>query len=895
MMPRRRRLAIGAFVAIVVLLVGGRLAAEFVEDLLWYQTLEMERVFWVRWGSAALVRILLGGVFAVLLFANLSIVSRTLGTIRVRRRFANIEIAERLPSTYILTALIGISALSGWWLSAGVTDPLAFLAAFRHARWGVPDPFFGLDVSFYTFVLPVLDQLQTLFGLLAVWTAILVASAYAVTGALKISGGQLQVSLTARRHLGVLAGAFLVIVAWDLWLDRYGLLLAGSGVGDAVGYTDAHARQPALFVMALLALATAGAVAVGLWRDQRHIALISLALLAAGGVLARVVVPALMQKLVVEPPYIQQHVDFTRRAYQLDDIATVRLPYRDSLALSDSALLRALGGAPLWDPRPLHTTFNEKESLYGYYAFASVHADRYGGEQVAVAVRELDLAELAPDARTWQNLHLRYVSGQGAVVTPMAEMGADGSPVYYLRDLGSPSGPGSDRGGPTLAPQAPGTLALENPEVYFGERTSGYVVVEPGSLAAGVQLSSFWRKLVFAWAFQSRNLLLSRSVTPGSKVVYRRMVVDRVRRVAPFLRFLPDRGTQPVIHQGHLVWLVDGYTVSPSFPLSRRASLEAIPLRYVRNSVKATVDAVTGEVRLYAVDPTDPILRTYASFFPGVLEPLEEMPESLRGHLRFPAPLLDLQAAILGDYHLRDPARFYARDDVWTPSTELYRAEEQAVPATYAMLPLPGESEREFLLTVPLSARGRPNLAALLVARNDPPYYGQRVLYELPRDELVPGPQQVEAMIDQNPEISQQLSLWKEGGSQVIRGRILVVPVESTLVYLEPLFLEADQAATPQLERVILSAPGTVVMRSTLAAGIAALVSDEAERAAPPPAAPRDTIPRGAPMADALLESLRRLMDQADADLRAGDWAGFGESWSRIRELLRSLPAESGP
>lgn len=893
MMPRRRKIAIAAFVALVLLLVGGRLAAEFVEDLLWYQTLDMERVFWTRWFATAVVRLVLGTLFAVALFVNLSIVTRTLGTIRVRRRVANIEIAERLPEPYILAALIAISALSGWWLSAGATNPLAVLAAFRHTAWGVDDPFFGLDASFYVFVLPILDQLQVLSGLLVAWTAILVISAYAVTGAIKLGGGQLQVSQVARRHLAVLGAAFLVIIAWDLWLDRYALVLAGSGVGGAIGYTDAHARQPAMFVMVILALGTAVAVAVGLWRDQRHIALVSLALLVAGGVLARVVFPALMQKLVVEPnesgrerPYIERHIEFTRRAYQLDEIESVPIPYSNAAQPSDSAVLRALAGAPLWDPRPLHTTYNQEEALRGYYTFASVHPDRYSGEQVAVAVRELDPAQIPAQARTWENLHLQYVSGQGAVVTPMAEMSGDGSPVYHLRDLAPPR----------LSPDAPPSLELSQPDVFFGEHTMGYVVVQPEALPSGVPLSSLWRKLVFAWAFQSRNLLLSNSVTPGSKVVYRRSVVDRVQRAAPFLRLPPERAVHPVIHEGHIVWLVDAYTTSSSFPLSRGAVLDGLSVRYARNSVKATVDGVTGEVRLYAVDPDDPILRTYAAFFPGLLEPLDAMPAALREHLRFPAAMLELQAAILGDYHLRDPARFYAREDVWAAATEIYRSAELPVGATYAMLPLPGEREPEFLLTLPLSAQGRPNLAALLVSRNDPPHYGQRLLYEFPRDEPVPGPQQIEAQIDQNPDISQQLSLWREGGSQVIRGRILVVPLDSTLIYLEPLFLEADQTATPQLERVILSDGHSVVMRSSLTDAVGALFSPDAPTTAPV-AAPEETRTRSPeePVADAVLERSRQLLERADAQLRSGDWAGFGESWRALRELLENASPGEDP
>lgn len=893
MIPRRRRLAIAAFVAFVLLLVGGRLAAEFVEDLLWYQTLEMERVFWTRWFATLLVRVVLGALFAVALFMNLTVVTRTLGTIRVRRRVANIEIAERLPEPYIVAALVLIAGLSGWWLSAGISDPLAVLAAFRHAAWGIRDPYFELDVSFFVFVLPVLDQLQVLVGLLIAWAAILVVSAYAVTGAIKVAGGRVQVSPVARRHLGVLGAAFLVVIAWDLWLDRYALVLAGNGVAGAVGYTDAHARQPAMFVLAILALGAAAAVAIGLWKDQRHIALISLALLMAAGVLARAVIPALMQKLVVEPneaarerPYIEQHIEFTRRAYQLDAIESVRLPYRGEMQPSDSAVLAALAGAPLWDTRPLHTTFNATEALRGYYTFASVHPDRYDGAQVAVAVRELEVESLRADVQTWQNLHLTYVSGQGAVVAPTAEMSSDGSPTYYLRDLEPPR----------ISPDAPASINLDDPSVFFGERTSRYVVVEPDALPMGVPLNSLWRKLVFAWAFQSRNLLLSGSVTPGSRVVYRRSVTERVRRVAPFVRLLPDRGVLPVIHEGHIVWLIDGYTTTLNFPLARRAQLEALETRYARNSIKAMVDAVTGEVRLFVVDPNDPILRTYAAFFPGLLEPLEAMPEALQRHLRVPAPLLELQAAILGDYHLQDPGRFYARDDIWAPSTEIYRAEEQTVGATYAMLPLPGRTEPEFLLTVPLSARGRPNLAAMLVARNDPPAYGERYLYELPRDELVPGPQQIEAQIDQNPEISQQLSLWKEGGSQVIRGRILVVPVDSTLVYLEPLFLEADQTATPQLERVILAAGGQVVMRSTLREAVAALFTNDAPVVEParreePSPAPGSSTSRD----DAVLNRFRELVSRADAQLRSGDLAAFGESWRQLRQLLESSTVPLDP
>ncbi|MEX2571363.1 MAG: UPF0182 family protein [Gemmatimonadota bacterium] len=883
----RRATLSAVVVAFLLLLLGGRLVAGFLADLLWYRSIDLESVFWTRWRAALVVRGVVAAVVAVTVFVNLWFVTRSLGAIRVRRRYANIEIAERLPQVYVLSAISLVALFSAWWLSAGVADPLPVLAAIRPELWGLADPVFQLDAAFYVFQLPVLNRLQTLAALLVFWIALLAVAAYVATGAIKVAEGKPSVSPLPRRHLGALLAAFLVLYAVNVWLDRYGIIVDGSGFAGALGYTDVAARLPAKLAVLVLALIAAGAIAYGAWIADPRLPIAGGILLFIGLVGAEAIYPSAIQRFVVEPnefpreaTFIEQHLDFTRRAYRLDEVRRVRMDYQSSVDLDEDAVLERLRGVPLWDPRPLLTTFQQQQALFRYYSFGSVHHDRYGegadAEPIGISVRELDTNELEEAAQTWQNLHLNYVAGQGVVVSPLTRMSAGGTPSFYVWDLDPPK----------LAPDAPPGLALQNANVYFGERTTEYVIVDDAAEPRGVALDATWKKFLFAWAFQSKNVLLSGELSDDSKVVYRRQVVERVRAVAPFLRVSPDRSVYPVIHEGHIVWVVDAYTTSASFPLSAVIGFEGQGVRYVRNSVKATVDALTGEVRLYAADVADPILTTYSRIFPGLVRPLDEMPAGLRTHLRFPVPLMNLQAQVLGAYHLLDPRLFYEQQDVWSVPTEQFRGAPTPMEPTYAIYPLPDSDEPEFLLSVPYVARGRQNMTALMVTRNDPANYGEQILYELPRDEQIPGPQQVEAMIDQNPEISQQLALWRRGGSDVLRGHLMIVPIENTLIYVEPLFLEAQNAAVPQLERIILARQGRVVMQPTFSTAVAMLLDDEAVGSLA--TADADTTAPADPMVGdpEAIARARRLLDEAEALLRSGDWAGFGRTWQSLRDAL---------
>ncbi len=892
-MKTYRSVVVAAVVlGVLIVLMGGSALAGFLSELFWYRSLNLDDVFWTHWRGALIVRGTATVLILTIVAINLMVVTRSLGAIRVRRRYGNIEIAERLPQSYLIIAVTLISAFSAWWLSGGFADPLPILAAFNPVAWGVRDPAFGFDAAFYVFQLPVISRIQTMGSVVTFWVALLAIAAYASTGALRIVDGRPSVTRIARRHLGILAAAFLAFYAMNVWLDRYWLVVDGNGFGGALGYADMYARLPAKLVVFGLILLTAASIGYGAWVGNPRLAVASGFLLVLGLIGAEVVYPSSIQRFVVEPnqfpresPFIEHQIGFTRLAFNLHDIERVPMPYEQRVDIEPAALVSRLEGIPMWDPRPLMTTYQAQQGLFRRYAFASVHHDRYGGngsvEPIAISVRELDTNELEPAAQTWQNLHLNYVSGAGAVASPAARMSPNGTPIFYVWDLDPPK----------LSPDAPPELALTDPRIYFGERASEYVIVGDDHPPIGVPLDATWRKALFAWYFRSKNILLSGDLREDSRIVFRRRIAERVQAAAPFLYVPMEGSAYPVIADGHVVWVVDAYTTSASFPLSPLVGFENRGVRYVRNSVKATVDAVTGEIRLYAIDPADPILRAYSSIFPTLLRPFEEMPEVIREHMRFPVRMMTLQAQVIGAYHLLDPRQFYEQQDVWAIAVELYRGTPSTMEPTYSLFPLPGQEETEFLLSVPFVARGRQNMTALMVTRNDPPNYGKQILYLLPRDVQIPGPQQIDAAIDQDPEISQQLALWRRGGSDVLRGHLVVMPVNGTLLYVEPLFLEAENAAIPQLERVIIAQAGRVVMEPTFESAAARLVGGQGSLAAAAEAAEgtgtRDSpaSPGWEPMARA-----RQLLDEAEALLRAGDWAGFGRALQTLRGALTVPP-----
>jgi uncharacterized membrane protein (UPF0182 family) len=750
------------------------------------------------------------------------------------------------------------------------------------------------------------------------------AAGYAATGSLTFRTGQAHIADLPRKHLAVLAGIFLLLLGVRFWLSPFLLLTDGnSGVQGIFGFADAHARVPGYKVLALL---TAGGGLTTIWAafKKKFAPLLGSGIaVVLGGLLLVQVYPEIIQRWRVEPnelnretPFIEANLEFTRLGFGLADLRKGEFDF-DAEARPDwGAAARQFAGLPIWTSATLLTTFQEVEARFRYYDFEEVAVDRYpspaGVIPVAVAVREIDPGGI--EDPNWQNLHLRprYLAGMGAVASDVTHRTPQGRPPMFLSGI-PPVG--------TDDPAAPEALSLTEPSVYFGSRPQLYAILNsiddqeegaaaggddsgpdasqtPGPLAGpvdkvqGIPLKGFLRTMAFAWRFRDANLLFASEVTSESLIVYRRNAAERAGAIAPFLRFF--EAPYPVLHEGRIVWILEGFTSTRRFPLSTVQELPGGPgATYARNSVKVTVDGVTGETSFYRSDDEDPLLEAWSRVFPEVLKPLEEMPAGLRSHIRYPRSLLELQARVLLQYHQETPPRFHGQQDVWAIPQELaqgtrpvrYRPE-------YGLYRLPGEDTPEFLLATVFVPAGRQNLTGFLAARCDPEHYGELHLLEIAVEEQVPGPRQVEALVEQDPVISQQFSLWRQGGSQVWSGHLHVVPVGRTILYLEPIFLAAESDAIPELRRFVVSDGRRVAMEETLSQAITALAGAAGEDFADLPAAgaqelstlPVDRWPR---------EALE-LLDTAEERLRSGDWTGFGAALEELRALLRSISSREG-
>jgi len=896
------RVLIAVAVTLFAVLVFGRAIAVFYTDGLWYGALGHGSVFWSRLLTALSVRLVMGALGAALILANLWYVLRQLGPVHLRRRYGNLEIAEQVPRTYLIAAAVVIAVLAGWWLSAlqfTTNGALAMLAWLRAEQWGTVDPLFGNDLSFYVFTLPAWVRILEFLLIILIWSVLLVGIGYVLVGAVRIRGSRWELDERPRLHFALLFGGLLIGLGLHLLLQRYALLFDGGGFRGAIGYTDVHARLPGLLVLAVLAFASASALVYGAWRRLWVPPALTLGLFVLAAIGMGAVYPAIVQKVQVEPnelgresPYIRWNLEFTRRAYGLDAIERKPFSYRRPDADTWNAMAPALAQLPLWDLNPLQTLYNELETERTYYYFPDVDFDRYpvpdGVRHVAVGVREFAAERLPAENRTWQSLHLNpmYTRGFGVVVTPTAEK-QRGDPIYWLRDVQPVN----------RSAAAPASLELREPSIYFGERMTSYAIVAhagrfaeeddeelaapPPPVSSGVPLSSFGRVLAFAWRFRDQNLLFARELGDTSRILFRRTVRDRVAALAPFLHW--DQDPQPVVLDGRVVWVVDGYTATASYPLSRPHDVPDLgAVRYLRSGVKAIVDGVSGAVQLYMLENPDPILRTYASIFPTLFQPATSLPQELRQHLRYPTQLFRAQAEMLREFHVDRPDRFFAGEDVWQLPEDAIAGQAAPSRSEFTSAIVPGESAPEFLLMQPFIARERQNMRGLLMARSDGAAYGRLVLIEMPRDDQIRGPQQVQSIIEQDPQISQELALWRQRGSNVQLGRLRILPTDSSILYVEPLFLSASENGLPQLQRVIVTDGTAVAMAEDVAGAVAELLGEATSSPRATSAEPSTAAPAGDPWQQRALE----LMREADRALRAGDFAGFGDAWSRLRSHL---------
>jgi hypothetical protein len=967
-----RSLGLGVAVVVVLgLLLLFGVGLDLWTDALWYTSVGFDSVFWTRL-TATLG--LFAGAFvlaAVVLLANLWVARRLApppgaagGTSALRTWIDRLnEAAQNAegrggrpgsgfgdrrgpggPSTVVfepgdlpdltpfagmaLTIVALFAALTvGASVSAAWETVLLWSQQVTFAPDGAPavtDPVFGRDIGFFLFELPFLRVVQGLFNGLVV-AALLLAAVQYLVGA---SRSGLVFSTPIRVHLAVLAGLFLLSVAFGYQLDKYELVYSTRGIATGVSYTDQNAQFFAFDVLTVLsglaaALLVGGAFARVLWPLGFTIAVWFLASLIIGRLY-----PEAVQRFSVVPNqyaqeerYIGNNIAMTRLAYGLD--SWTERPFRGEAVLTEEDIEReadTFRSARLWDYRPLGDTLDQLQTVRRYYDFTDVDTDRYtidGVErQVMLSARELAL-EGNPAAVGWINQRIVFTHGIGVTMVPVNEVASEGQPRLLIGNLP----PVSSGGAP----------AVTEPRIYFGERNSSYVVVgarqaefdyptgetegvdsaqttTSWSGTSGIRLDNTMMRLLFALRFRDLDLLISDQITNDSQVLFHRSINDRLGRIAPFLRY--DKDPYIVIDgDGRIVYVQDAYTVSDRFPHAQgfdpsilEESQLGAPFNYIRNSVKITMDAYDGSMHFYMSDPSDPIVRAYAGVFPDLFEPLDAMPADLRAHLRVPEELFNVQTRQYGRYHVTNTEQFFRTDDLWTvPQSQ---TSEQTLPseAYYVVMRLPGEEGVEFTLLQPMVPTSRPNMIAWIAARMDEPNFGETVVYRFPADSTVFGPAQIEARIDQDAAISQQVTLWEGSGSKVIRGNLIVLPLGESLIYLQPVYLQSTGSAFPEFRRIVVASPREVVWAETLGESLRLLLEAEGEPGPGPTPSP-GTSPTPEPSATpaptpgvdlptdipGLIEYANAHFELAEAALRDGDFATYGAEIALVEAALQQL------
>lgn len=792
------------------------------------------------------------------------------------------------PALLVVGLLAGLNAASRWeqWIRFSRATP-----------FGLTDPIFGNDIGFYVFRLPFVSFVLNFLFFILFLTLLLTALVYFLYRGIVLTARGPAFSAGSQSHLLILVTSLLLLQAGSFYLSAYDILYSPSGVVFGAGFSDISASLPALRVLAVLCVAVAAVTAVQIFRRRWRPILAGLALLAVVWVVGLGIYPSLLQRfrvvpneIVAERPFITNAIRMTRQAYGLDGIEERDFPADENLRGEDLARNAAtITNIRLWDHRPLLATYSQVQEIRTYYKFVDVDNDRYliNGElrQVMLSPRELSYRNL-PGGRSWINDHMVYTHGYGVVLGPVNRISPEGLPEFWIKDI---------------PPVSTGSIVVTRPEIYYGEIGNDYVLVKtkrpeldyPSGAdnvytnyqgKGGVPVGSLLRRLLFALRFGTVNIPLNADITPESRIMYYRLVQERVRTLAPFLRLDPD-AYLVITQDGRLVWIVDAYTTTDRYPYSE-------PTRnlgnYIRNSVKATVDAYDGTVNLYLADPSDPIIQVYQKAFPGILKPLSAMPADLLAHIRYPQELFRIQARKYSLFHMRDPQVFYNKEDLWSIPKKSANGREAEIEPYYTIMRLLGERKEEFVLLLPYTPTRKDNMSAWLAARSDVPNYGKLLVYNFPKQKLVFGPRQIEARIDQDSYISQQLSLWGQRGSVVIRGSLLAIPIERSLIYVEPLYLAAERGQLPELKRVIVAYASQIAMEESLELSLKQIFGEKARQ--PIVArAPETAAPGGGRSAVVLASQALQHYTRAQEYLRRGEWAAYGEELKRLEQTLREF------
>lgn len=903
MNPRTLRLIAVIAVPLILFMI----SSSYVFEWMWMNELGYSQVFWTVRGAQVLLTLAAFIVAGVYLTVNLRYLAdrlRSVSFVGTPLQNLNINLAidrhhKQLKLVFSLIAVfIAFVVAVGFYISWDET-----LRFFWKVPFGETDPLFGKDIGFYMFQLPFWQLIQTSLAILSFLVLVILLVTYMFTGLLGGSTGKgIQGGSKVLDHLRINSAIWLLMLSWGFYLGRYNLLFREDGIIFGAGYIHATIELPTLWILVILSVLIAGLLIASKWIKMKKL-IPAAGILAIGVmVLGRVIVPGVIQKMNVEPneleletPYLEYNIEMTRLAFGLDNVTEIEYEADDTLTISDIRNNQdAIDNIRLWDPRLLIQTYKQLQEIRSYYEFYSVDNDRYtiNGQVVQTMLSAREIARTLPSqSDTWVNRQMQYTHGFGLVMTPVTETTGQGEPRFVLRDI------------PPI-PSSP-DLRVENPAIYFGENSSGYYIVNTDvpelhypagdenmythyTGSGGIQFNSWFRKLLFAWELGDINILLSDYIHNESRLQIYRSVQERINRITPFLKL--DNDPYLVMNNGKLFWIQDAYTTSSHFPYSQKYG----DINYIRNSVKIVIDAYEGSVDYFVIDENDPVLQVYDSIFPGLFQSIDQLPEGLDDHFRYPQDLFEIQLETFNRYHMTSPQVFYNQEDLWTRPNEMYAGQQMLMEPYYILARLPDEEQLEFMLISPTTPENRDNMISWLAAKSDPGSYGELIVYKLPKDRMIYGPAQIDARIDQDPEISTQVALWDQRGSSVIRGNLMVIPIENSFLYVEPVFLLAEGVDIPQLQRVIVAIGENIAMQPTIEGAIYELFGDDADFLAPG-AMP---VIAGEGITE-LSDDEMTLMDTAELDEIRSLWRDLrdameGRNWTRYGELLRDLDDKIG-
>ncbi len=900
-------------VIVAALIIGFAAMVGYYTDYLWFSSAGYSSVFLtiLKW---KLLTILIGFILAfVFLYINVKIAKKISENILSDRGIQYEEIGKSvlLIGTAIVSFLFSLSFSGNW---------KTILLYLNRVSFGVEDPILSKDAGFYIFELPFLSFIRnTLLGL--TFLALIAAGViYFYRAGPIISPGSRrkgkeefdfdedfepdrdfggdfglgtdilnQIPTRIMIHVSALLSLIFGLIAFSFLLNRYGLLFSTRGVVTGAGYTDVNIKLPILYILAILAALTAVAVLANIALKDVRVPLAGVVLIVVL-FLAGTIVPGIYQQFRVEPnelemesPYLEYNIKYTREGFGLTDVQ--EHPFEATMNITRADVdnnMDVIKNIRVWDRRALEQTYKQLQQIRTYYTFKDVDTDRYtaegGYQQYMISLRELDMGGISPEARTWVNERLVYTHGFGMVMNPVSEKTEDGQPNLVVKDI---------------PPQ--GEFTIENPRIYYGELTNDYKIVNSDKEefdypkgaenvfmsydgTGGVQLDSFIKNFMYFLKYREPKFLLSDYITEDSRLMYNRNILERARKVAPFLSY--DSNSYPVLSEGQIYWIIDAYTTASTFPYSEKYQAGLHGINYIRNSVKVVIDAHDGTVDFYMMEE-EPIVKAYSKIFPDLFKSYEEMPEGLKSHIRYPKDFFKVQMEMYRIYHMTDPQTFYNREDAWQIPTEMYRGSSITMEPYYLLTKLLNGEGLEYILMQPFTPRGRENMIAWIAARCDVPHYGELRHYELSKGRLIYGPKQIESRVDQDPTISEQLTLWGQTGSRVIRGNLLVVPIGNSILYAEPIFISAEESEIPELRRVVTSDGEKVIMDETLVQSLNKLV-----KGAELPEEEEDGVPQ---TVKELAQEALDHYNKAQEYLQKGDWKGYGDEMEKVQELLDQL------